>query len=98
MIDCGELNERIRGIVARRMRSFRLAEGITISEAAGRVRMHRPVMGRVERGVHTLELETCALVASATGHTLNDVLWDLDRQLGLKHARRKRASARAARA
>ncbi len=57
-----------------RIRSLRLAAGLTQAELARRTGIHRPNIARVEAGRHTPSLETLARLASAIGVPTTRVL------------------------
>lgn len=55
------------GSLGERLRSLRLAAGLTQAELARRTGIHRPNIARVEAGRHTPSLETLNRLASAIG-------------------------------
>ena len=55
----------IRIRVARRVRELRTERGLTQEALAQRAGMHRPVIGRVERAKHALQVETLQRIANA---------------------------------
>jgi DNA-binding XRE family transcriptional regulator len=57
-----------------RIRSLRLAAGLTQAELARRTGIHRPNIARVEAGRHTPSLETLARLASAIGVSTTRVI------------------------
>jgi transcriptional regulator with XRE-family HTH domain len=75
---------RVRTAAATKLRELRLAAGLTLTEVARRLHSHRPVVCRVERGVHCVSLDTANAYAQACGGTLRDVLQAVDEALGLK--------------
>lgn len=64
--------------VGARLRELRLDAEITQAELARRVKIHRPIVGRVERGVHLLRLEEVARYAAALELDVVTVLVCLD--------------------
>lgn len=60
--------------LGRRLRSLRLAAGLTQAELARRTGIHRPNIARVEAGRHTPSLETLARLAQAIGVPTTRVL------------------------
>lgn len=71
--DPGEMNGQKLGA---RIRSLRLAAGLTQAELARRTGIHRPNIARVEAGRHTPSLETLARLAAAIGVPTTRVLSD----------------------
>ena len=59
-----------------RLRSLRLAAGLTQAELARRTSIHRPNIARVEAGRHTPSLETLSRLAAAIGVPTTRVLAD----------------------
>jgi DNA-binding XRE family transcriptional regulator len=62
--------------LGQRIRTLRLAAGLTQAELARRTGIHRPNIARVEAGRHTPSLETLARLASAIGVPTTRVLDD----------------------
>jgi DNA-binding XRE family transcriptional regulator len=62
--------------LGRRLRTLRLAAGLTQAELARRTGIHRPNIARVEAGRHTPSLETLARLAQAIGVPTTRVLTD----------------------
>jgi DNA-binding XRE family transcriptional regulator len=60
--------------LGRRLRTLRLAAGLTQAELARRTGIHRPNIARVEAGRHTPSLETLARLAQAIGVPTTRVL------------------------
>lgn len=55
------------------LRGARLAAGLTCAEVAAALGSHRPVVGRVERGLHGHDVLLLARHAAAVGVTLADI-------------------------
>jgi len=51
--------------LAERIRELRLDAEFTQAEVARRTGIHRPIVGRIERGLHLLSIETLTRVAVA---------------------------------
>lgn len=79
----------IAKIVGARIRELRVDAEMTQRELAGRIGVHRPVMSRIERGLHQTDLHTIARIAAALDLDLPTVLVCLD---GLVLPEVKRAS------
>lgn len=62
--------------LGQRLRTLRLAAGLTQAELARRTGIHRPNIARVEAGRHTPSLETLARLAAAIGVPTTRVLSD----------------------
>lgn len=60
MVDAGP-------IVGARMRELRLGAGLTLAEVARRMGTHRPIVGRLERGLHDQSIGAIVLYARALG-------------------------------
>lgn len=89
--------ERIALAVGAELRRMRLAAGLSQQQVAVLIDSHRPIVCRIERGMHMPTFETCELFAAVTGGDLRDVLAAVDRVVGLDRLRRSRVSARARR-
>ncbi len=74
---------RLRSAVASKLRELRLRAGLTQTEVSRRTYIPRPIVGRIERGVHTASLDTANAYAQACGGSLRDVLQAVDGVLGL---------------
>jgi ribosome-binding protein aMBF1 (putative translation factor) len=77
------LDAIIRSTVAARLRLLRRRSGLTLLDVAIRARTYRPIVGRAERGKHTLSIDTATRIAEANGGGLRDVLEAIDEVLGL---------------
>jgi hypothetical protein len=77
------LPDRVRCAVAARLRLLRRRSGLSMADVALLARTYRPIVGRVERAVHTASLETATRIAEANGGGLRDVLEAIDEALGL---------------
>jgi transcriptional regulator with XRE-family HTH domain len=64
--------------VGARIRELRLDAEMTQRQLADCIGVHRPVMGRIERGIHQTDLYTVARIAHALGLELCTVLVCLD--------------------
>jgi len=64
--------------VGARIRELRLDAEMTQRQLADRIGVHRPVMGRIERGIHQTDLHTIALIADVLGLEVATVLVCLD--------------------
>lgn len=64
--------------VGARIRELRLDAEMKQRELAKRIGVHRPVMGRIERGIHQTDLHTIALIADVLGLDVATVLVCLD--------------------
>jgi transcriptional regulator with XRE-family HTH domain len=64
--------------VGARIRELRLDAELKQRELADLIGVHRPVMGRIERGVHQTDLGTIARIAEALGLDVATVLVCLD--------------------
>jgi transcriptional regulator with XRE-family HTH domain len=64
--------------VGARIRELRLDAEMTQRQLADRIGVHRPVMGRIERGIHQTDLRTIALIADVLGLDVATVLVCLD--------------------
>lgn len=73
-------------VVAARIRLLRTGCGMTQTEAARRAGIHRPIWGRLERGLHVPSLDVLARVAGALGADLTDILAAVDDALGMSLA------------
>jgi transcriptional regulator with XRE-family HTH domain len=60
--------------VGARIRELRLDAEMSQRQLADRVGLHRPVMGRIERGLHQTDLHTIARIAHALELDLLTVL------------------------
>jgi transcriptional regulator with XRE-family HTH domain len=69
-------NLRVR--VGRRLRELRVRAKLSQAEVGRRSGIHRPIVARVERGVHDPGLDTVARLCTAIGCKLRDVLIVLD--------------------
>ena len=73
----GEAGTDVDGVrLGARLRSLRLAAGLTQAELARRTGIHRPNIARVEAGRHTPSLETLSRLAAAIGVPTTRVLAD----------------------
>ena len=61
-----------------RLRQARLAAGMTQAEMAERSGIHEQYVGRVEQGRKNLRLDTMVRLAMVVGHSVSDMLRDLD--------------------
>jgi transcriptional regulator with XRE-family HTH domain len=68
----------IAKIVGARIRELRVDAEMTQAELARRIGTHRPIMGRIERGIHQSDLHTVARIAAALELDLPTVLVCLD--------------------
>lgn len=74
-----EARRRIPRVVGARLRELRLGRGISQAEIAERTGIHRPIVSRIERGVHVASLDTVQRFAAAIGvDPVRDVLVVLD--------------------
>lgn len=83
MIATARISERIACAAGAELRRLRLAAGLSQAQVARFTDSHRPIVSRVDRGVHTTSLEVCELHAVVCGGSLADVLRAVDRALGL---------------
>lgn len=71
-----------KGLVARivgaRIRELRGDAEVSQAELARRIGTHRPIMSRIERGIHEPSLETCERVAAALDLDVATLLVCLD--------------------
>jgi hypothetical protein len=81
------LDQRVRIAAAAELRRLRRLSGLTLEHVAARSNTHKPIVCRVEKGKHTVRLETVARIAEANGGSLRDVLEAVDQALGLDGAR-----------
>lgn len=88
------LSRTIAAAAGAELRRLRVCAGLSHSEVARLIESHRPIVGRIERGVHVPDVETCALHAAVCGGSLLNVLRAVDRALGWS---KPRVSARAGR-
>ena len=65
--------ERVRGVVALRIRELRLARGISQEELADQARCHRTYIGMLERSQGNPSLLILARIASALEVTTNEL-------------------------
>ena len=66
-------------LVGGQLRWLRQEAGLSQAEIARRMRTHRPIVGRIERGLHDMKLEAIWDYAAALGvDPLLDVLCILD--------------------
>lgn len=73
--------------IGRRLRQLRERRRLTQGQVARRMRTHRPIVGRIERGLHTVDLRTLARYVAAVRARLIDVTvvldthpdWDIER-------------------
>jgi transcriptional regulator with XRE-family HTH domain len=68
----------VAATVGARIRELRLDAEMKQHELAKRIGTHRPIMGRIERGVHQTDLRTIALIADVLGLDVATVLVCLD--------------------
>jgi transcriptional regulator with XRE-family HTH domain len=68
----------IAHVVGERIRELRVDAEITQGELARRIGSHRPIISRIERGVHEPDLRTVARIAGALELELATVLVCLD--------------------
>jgi transcriptional regulator with XRE-family HTH domain len=64
--------------VGARVTAFRLAAGLSMAELAERSGTHRPIVGRVERGVHLPDWWTLAELARGLGVSMGELLAGVD--------------------
>jgi transcriptional regulator with XRE-family HTH domain len=64
--------------IGARLRELRLDAEMTLAEVARRMGSHRPIIGRAERGVHTLNLDVLSAHARALDLDLLTVLAPID--------------------
>lgn len=64
--------------VSDRIRDLRKRAGLSQLEISKRTGIHRPVVSRIERGIHEPDLNTVARLCDAIGCKLRDVLIVLD--------------------
>lgn len=84
--------------VGAELRRMRRRAGLTHEQVALAIDSYRPIIGRIERGVHLPTLATCVAYAAVTGGSLREVWRAVDRACGWPApARRARVSARASR-
>lgn len=72
---------RVGFAAMRALSEMRYAAGLTQADVAERTGIHRPIVGRIERGVHVPTLETCEAFARACGRTVLDVTRAVDEAL-----------------
>lgn len=60
--------------VSRRLRELRLRAKLSQLDVSKRSGIHRPIISRIERGVHEPDLKTVARLCAAIGCKLRDVL------------------------
>lgn len=64
-----------------RLRTARLDAGLTLAQVATRLRSHRPIIGRTERGAHIPRLDTLIAHACVVGLPLRTVCEIIDRKI-----------------
>lgn len=64
--------------IGAQMRAVRKSEGLTIAEVARRMGTHRPIVGRMERGIHDQSIESIVLYARACGRQPTAITHVLD--------------------
>jgi transcriptional regulator with XRE-family HTH domain len=79
--------------VGAELRAMRVRAGLSQSELAQRIGSYRPIVGRIERGLHPATLETCWRIADACGGSVLDVARAIDRVYGLPTAQQGSAAA-----
>jgi transcriptional regulator with XRE-family HTH domain len=62
---------------------MRLRTGFTQEKLAQHMGTHRPIVCRIERGVHSVDLHTITSFVLACGGNLQEVTLAVDRALGL---------------
>jgi hypothetical protein len=77
---------RVRAAVAAQFRLMRRRSGLTLAHVAARASTHRPIVGRIERGLHTVRLDTAKRIAEANGGSLREVLEAVDVAIGMRGA------------
>lgn len=81
MTDAGaELQRVLAEAIGTRIRVLRLARGMTQRELARLIWTHRPIIGRIERGLHTPDLFTVRELARALGMSLRGFVAGIDFQ------------------
>lgn len=65
--------------IGRRIRAIRRARGLTCAALASRIGTWRPILGRVERGVHLPSLPFLAEISAALGVPLAALVQPVDR-------------------
>lgn len=73
-----ELARCIAKIVGARLRELRVDAEMTQEQIADATGIHRPVVARMERGIHVADVDTVTRYANALGLGLADVLVCLD--------------------
>lgn len=68
------------------LRSMRERAGLTRKQLAIRIHSHRPIIGRIERGLHVPELCTVNAYVAACGGDVREVTLAIDRELGMGRA------------
>lgn len=71
----------VRTAAGKRLRAMRNAACLSQEEVARRTLSHRPIISRIERGVHAVSLHVANRFALACGGTLHDVLQAVDEAL-----------------
>lgn len=78
-----EFQETIRTAIGTELRRLRRRAGLTAAEVARRTRSHRPVISRIESGLHTTSIDIVIGFAEACGGGFGHVLLAIDIALGL---------------
>lgn len=65
--------------IGARMRELRKEAGLTLEEVARRMETHRPIVGRLERGIHDQGIGSIVLYARAIGKPPTSITSVLDR-------------------
>lgn len=73
-----ELQRRLARALGTRIRAYRWARCMTQQELADAAGTHRPIVSRIERGVHVPDLLTFAELARALRVTMRDFVRDID--------------------
>lgn len=75
---------RLRLLVGAKLRLLRARAGLTLAEIARRMGSHRPIVGRLESGLHDPALETIGRYCAALGVDPRVVLAEVDLALGFR--------------
>ena len=72
------LHTRLPIAVGIELRRLRHAAGLRQADVGERTGIHRPIVGRIERGLRIPTLDTCARFANACGGSIVDVARAID--------------------
>lgn len=73
-----ELIDAVARAVGCGVRAMRQARGMTQHELARRAHTFRPIVCRIERGIHVPDLDTMRVIAMALGVTLEELVRGID--------------------